>query len=60
MIKGCKHYFSMFGIMFMTANRTLQQLFNKIISQIKKSINIKIDYNYIHFSKKSNIPRITS
>ena len=46
MIKGCKHYFSMFGMLIQSINTTLQKFFNTITQQIKKSIYIKIDYKH--------------
>lgn len=42
MIKGCKHYFTMFGIMMMAINRLLVKLFSRIDEQDKKVIPIHI------------------
>jgi len=47
MIKGCKHYFSLFGMMLCTANHMLQKFFNSIKAQIEKSIDIAMDYSFI-------------
>lgn len=42
MIKGCKHYFSMFGMMLSAININLKKLFNQICEQFKKHIPIQI------------------
>lgn len=42
MIKGCKHYFSMFGMMIFTINRALGNFFNRICEQIKKHIDVLV------------------
>lgn len=46
MLKGCKHYFSMFGMMISTINNTLLKFLNQIQAQDEKSIPIQI-----HFAK---------
>lgn len=43
MIKGCKHYFSMFGMMLSTINNTLNKFLNQICEQNRKSIPIQIN-----------------
>jgi hypothetical protein len=42
MIKGCKHYFSMFGMLISTINITLNKFLNQICEQNRKSIPIQI------------------
>ncbi len=42
MIKGCKHYFSMFGMMIFTINDALNKFLNRICEQNRKSIPIAI------------------
>ena len=42
MIKGCKHYFSMFGMMIFTINKALGNFFNCICEQIKKHIDVLV------------------
>jgi len=44
MLKGCKHYFSMFGMMISTLNDTLNKFLNQIFEQQKKSIPIQINF----------------
>ncbi len=44
MIKGCKQYFSMFGMMISTINDTLNKFLNQICEQNRKSIPIYIDF----------------
>jgi len=46
MLKGCKHYFSMFGILISAINETLLKFLNQICEQNRKSIPI-----HIHFAK---------
>ncbi len=43
MLKGCKHYFSMFGMMISTINDTLNKFLNQVCEQNRKSIPIKIE-----------------
>ena len=43
MIKGCKHYFSMFGMMIFTINSALSKLYNRICEQNRKYIKVQID-----------------
>ncbi len=43
MLKGCKHYFSMFGMMISTINDTLNKFLNQICEQNRKSIPIQIN-----------------
>ncbi|MCH9814107.1 MAG: hypothetical protein K0U47_09220 [Epsilonproteobacteria bacterium] len=43
MLKGCKHYFTMFGVMLSTINMDLKKLFTKACEQLRKSIFIQID-----------------
>ena len=47
MIKGCKHYFSMFGMMISTINDTLNKFLNQICEQNRKSIPIQIQLTHI-------------
>jgi len=42
MLKGCKHYFSMFGMLISTINNTLLKFLNQIQAQDEKSIPIQI------------------
>ncbi len=42
MIKGCKHYFSMFGMLISAINETLLKFLNQICEQNRKSIPIEI------------------
>jgi hypothetical protein len=42
MLKGCKHYFSMFGMMISTINDTLNKFLNQICEQNRKSIPIQM------------------
>ncbi len=44
MLKGCKHYFSMFGMMISTLNETLNKFLNQICEQKRKSIPIQINF----------------
>jgi len=44
MLKGCKHYFSMFGMMISTLNNTLNKFLNQICEQNRKSIPIKTHF----------------
>ena len=53
MIKGCKHYFSMFGIMISTLNETLNQFLNQICEQNRKSIPIKIELTQTQLQRNS-------
>ena len=43
MLKGCKHYFSMFGMMISTINETLTKFLNRNCEQNRKSIPIQIN-----------------
>lgn len=43
MIKGCKHYFSMFGMLIAAINETLLKFLNQIHAQDEKSIPIHIE-----------------
>ena len=52
MIKGSKHYFSMFGMMISTINETLKQFLNQIHEQHKKSLPIKITIAQTKLSQK--------
>jgi hypothetical protein len=56
MIKGCKHYFSMFGMMIFTINRALSSFFNRIYEQIKKHIDVlaKIIHTQLEQNFKKN------
>ncbi len=42
MIKGCKHYFTMFGIMRSTINIKLTQFYSQMIELSKYAIPIKV------------------
>jgi len=46
MIKGCKHYFSMFGMLIFTINAILNKFLNKICEQNRKSIPIQIELTH--------------
>ncbi len=52
MIKGCKHYFSMFGILLCVVNVQIQKFFASIFAYEKDlyMLNQKI---YVHIEKKS-------
>ncbi len=56
MIKGCKHYFSMFGMMIFTINRALGNFFNRICEQIRKHIDVltKIIHTQLEQNFKKN------
>ncbi len=56
MIKGCKHYFSMFGMMLWSVNVSIQKTFNQVYQQIKKSIAAEIKLNHIqqYFTLQKN------
>ncbi|HIP02460.1 MAG TPA: hypothetical protein EYH01_10165 [Campylobacterales bacterium] len=51
MLKGCKQYFSMFGMMISTLNETLNQFLNQICEQNRKSIPIKIEFAQTQLQK---------
>ncbi len=51
MIKGCKHYFSMFGMMIFTINRALSKLYNRFCEQIKKYISVQIKMTHIQLEQ---------
>lgn len=42
MIKGCKHYFTMFGMMLCAINTAIMKFFSQIFEQLKKYIPIQI------------------
>jgi len=46
MIKGCKHYFSMFGMLIFTINAVLNKFLNQIYEQNRKSIPIRIELTH--------------
>jgi hypothetical protein len=46
MIKGCKHYFSMFGMLISAVNAALNKFLNQICEQNRKSIPIRIELTH--------------
>jgi len=47
MLKGCKHYFTMFGMMLSAINSYLLKFFTQIDAQRQKSIPITVKQHYI-------------
>ena len=47
MLKGSKHYFTMFGMMLYAINIYLQKFFTQIDAQRQKSIPIVVKLNHI-------------
>ncbi len=47
MLKGCKHYFTMFGMMVCAINTYLLKFFTQIDAQQRKSIPIIVKLNHI-------------
>ncbi len=47
MLKGCKHYFTLYGIMLFALNATLQRLLSQIAAQQRKSIPVTVKVNRI-------------
>ncbi len=47
MLKGCKHYFTMYGVMLCAINSYLQKLFTQIDAQQQKTIPIVVKQNHI-------------
>ena len=51
MLKGCKHYFSMFGMLLSTINETLLKFLNQMCEQMKKSLPIEINLAKTQYQK---------
>ena len=47
MLKGCKHYFTMYGMMLCAINSYLQKLFTQIDAQRQKAIPIIVKQTHI-------------
>jgi hypothetical protein len=47
MLKGCKNYFTFYGIMLFTLNSWLQKLFVQLLAQLQKSIPVTVKKNHI-------------
>ena len=52
MLKGCKHYFSMFGMLLSTINETLLKFLNQMCEQMKKSLPIEINLAKTQYQEK--------
>ena len=47
MLKGCKHYFTMFGIMLSAINTMLLKLLSQLDAQQRKRIPVVVRQHYI-------------
>ncbi len=47
MLKGCKHYFTMFGMMFCAINSRLLRLLSQFDAQQRKMIPVVVRQHYI-------------
>ena len=55
MLKGCKHYFTLYGVMLFAVNRGLQKLLVLLLSQQRKSIPVTVKRTRIQLHE--NLPK---
>ncbi len=54
MLKGCKHYFTMFGILLFSINLEINKFLSRISEQTKKSIFAKEHLNTLEIQNSIN------